>query len=168
MSRNYGLGSRDMARAGRFAVNAAARDGAMSFASAATIGDRWAQFCEFARDEGIKRMEDVTRDVVIAYAQTLGDLSPATAQNYVSAINTVMTIATRGEWESISPVRDCGLENRSTARTDAVPTRDQVTAAIATIADERLSAVATLMHEFGLRSKEASLLDARAAYAEAS
>ena len=66
-----------MAKAGVFAANAAARDGSLSYASAATIGERWGQFADWARaEEGIKWMEDVDRETVVAYGQELADRPP--------------------------------------------------------------------------------------------
>ena len=44
MSRNYGLGSREMSKAGQFALNNASKSGHLSYSSAATIGDRWSKF----------------------------------------------------------------------------------------------------------------------------
>lgn len=175
---NYSLGSREMGKAGRFACNAAARAGAMSFASAATIGDRWQAFADWARDEGVKWMEDVDRDLVQAYGAELaeqvaaGEMTAAYAQNLVSAVNTVMTLATRGAWESVSPTRDCGIEQRSTAREEAPGALDReaygrAVDAVREQVGERAAAVVELCRELGLRSKEASLIDAREALREA-
>lgn len=176
---NYGLQTRDMSKAGRFAANAAAREGSLSYSSAATIGERWESFAEWAKEEGVKWMEDVDRDLVIAYGQELserveaGEMSPATAQNYVSAVNTVMSLATHGQWESVSPTRECGIPERSTIREEAPAALDRETygRALDAVRDalgDRAAAIVELAREFGLRSKEASLIDARAAYAEAS
>ena len=57
MSRNFGLGSRDMGMAGRFALKACARNGVVSFSTAATNGDRWQFFAAWAKKEGVKKME---------------------------------------------------------------------------------------------------------------
>lgn len=178
MSRNYGLGSRDMAKAGRFALNAAAARGELSYSSAATIADRWAVFADWSRERGDKYMEYVDRADVIAYGQDLatlvsaGEMSPATAQNYLSAVNTVMSLATAGRWESVSPTRDCGIAHRSTIR-ESVPgalDREVYSRALEAVREtvgDRAAAVVELCRELGLRSKEASLLDARAALQEA-
>lgn len=177
MSRNYGLGSRDMGKAGKYALNNSAKTGAVSFSTAATNGERWAAFAQWAREQGIKIMENVTRDVVTQYGRDLaarvesGTLSAATAQNYVSAVNAVMSIATQ-KWESISPTKECGIPERSAIRADAPGALDRGTYARAVEAvrdavGERAATVVELARELGLRSKEASLLDARAALAEA-
>lgn len=123
-------------------------------------------------------LEDVSRALVTQYAQTLAgrvsahEMSAAYAQNRVSAVNSVMTLASRGRWESISPTKDGGIEKRSAIRTDAPGgyERDRYQAAINAMREAglaRAASVAELAREFGLRSKEGSLFDARAALKEA-
>ena len=179
MSRNFGLGQRDMAKAGQVALQNSAREGAVSFSTAATNGDRWQSFAEWAKENDVKKMENVTPDLVREYGRELadqvkaGELSAATAQNYVSAVNSVMALATQGGWKSVSPTKDCGIEQRSAVREDAPGALDRAaySRAVETVRDEvgeRAGAVVELARELGLRSKEASLLDARAALAEAS
>lgn len=175
---NYGLQTRDMAKAGVFAANNAARDGSLSYSSAATIGDRWQAFAEWAREEGVRWLEDVDRGLVTEYGQELaekveaGEMAASTAQNYLSAVNTVMGLATHGQWESVSPTRECGIPERSTIREEAPAALDRETygRALDAVRDalgDRAAAIVELAREFGLRSKESSLLDARSAYAEA-
>lgn len=178
MSRNFGLGSRDMGTAGQYALNNSARDGAVSFSTAATNGDRWESFAAWAKEEGVKKMENVTQELVKEYGQELaekvknGEMSASTAQNYVSAVNSVMNIATNNDWKSVSPTKDCGIEQRSHVRQDAPGALDRTAYGRAVDAvreqvGERAGAVVELCRELGLRSKEASLIDARAALAEA-
>ena len=123
-------------------------------------------------------MERVDGETVRAYGRELadqvksGELAPATAQNYISAVNTVMTLATRGEWTSVSPTKDCEIPQRTAVRQEAPGALDRSAygAAVASVrkqVGERAAAVVELARELGLRSKEASLLDARAALAEA-
>lgn len=171
---NYGLKTRDMAKAGRFAMNREVANGAASFSTAATVGDRFNRFAETAKADGLRRLEEVTRDRVTAYGQTLADqvadgtLSAAYAQNLLSAVNTVMNAATRGQWQSVSPTRDCGIAQRASVRTTpAMATdRSRVEAAQAAMTD-RGQAITGLARDLGLRSKEASLISARAALSEA-
>lgn len=178
MSRNFGLGSRDMGTAGQFALNNSAREGAVSFSTAATNGERWESFAAWAKDEGVKKMENVTPELVKEYGQELadkvknGELSASTAQNYVSAVNSVMNIATNNEWKSVSPTKDCNIDQRSHVREDAPGALDREASgraveAVRAEVGERAGAVVELCRELGLRSKEASLIDARAALAEA-
>jgi hypothetical protein len=168
-----------MGKAGAFACNAAASRGEMSYSTAATVGERWQQFTAWARDQGINKMEAIDREAVERYGEGLaerveaGEMSPAYAQNLVSAVNTVLGIATGGAWESVSPTRDCGIAERSHVREDppAALDREVYSRAVAEVREslgERAAAVVGLAREFGLRSKEASLLDAKSALREAS
>jgi len=86
-ARNFGLGARDMARAGLHAL----REGMQSHSSIATMADRWAQFAAWARDTaGIKDMRHIEASTLRDYATHLierlerGEISPATAQNALS------------------------------------------------------------------------------------
>ncbi len=179
MSTNYGLGSRYMSTAGQFACNASARAGTMSYSSAATVGERWSLFADWARSEGgAKKMEQVDAGLVARYGHMLaeqvdhGERSPAYAQNLVSAVNTVMDLATRGGWASVSPTRDCGIAQRCAVREEAPSSHDrdrygQALEALRSRGLERQATVAELARELGLRSKEASLLDAHRALQEA-
>lgn len=179
MSRNYGLGQRDMGKAGQTALQNSARFGAVSFSTAATNSDRWDSFTAWAKDQEVKKMENISQELVQKYGQELaervsqGEMAAATAQNYVSAVNSVMTIATKGEWQSVSPTKACGIEQRSAVRQDAPGALDRAAygRAVEAVRDqvgERAGAAVELCRELGLRSKEASLLDARGALAEAS
>lgn len=176
---NYGLKTRDIGKAGRFAMNNAAREGSASYATAAAVGERWQAFAAFAKDEGVKRLEGVTEQIVASYAQSIaatvksGDLSPAYGQNLVSAVNSVMSLVTRGEWKSVSPTKDGGIAARDNVRKEAPEgfNRGDVTA----IADEmrndgeaRCAVILELARDLGLRSKEASLLNAQQALKEGS
>jgi len=178
MGNNFGLGSRDMYKAGRFAVNNAVRNGDLSFSSAATLSNRWAQFISWAKAQDIKKMEGICCGLVKEYGRELAwrvtekNMAAATAQNYVSAVNSVMSIATRGQWHKISPTKDCGISARCYIRTE-VPTtllRDNYErglSAVRTATGERGAAIVKLARELGLRSKEASLIDARTVMEEA-
>jgi site-specific recombinase XerD len=175
---NFGLKSREMTKAGQFALNNAARNGHISYSTAATNGQRWQQFARWAKGQKIRGMERIEARHVIEYGQALaekaeaGELAPATAQNAVRAINQVMHLASRGQWRSVSPTQDCGIGKVTTIRRDqpAALDRDRYERARAELLKsgmERAAAIADLARELGLRSKEASLLDARAALRQA-
>lgn len=167
MSRNYNLGSRNMADAARIALSREARKGDLSFLSASTLSERFSHFSVFAKLNGIARMERVTFDLVVQYGRSLvakverEDLSPAYAQNLVSAVNTVFAIV-RFDWKSISPTKDCGIPRRCAIRQTPTLTIMEAKLAIQYLKNakkERLASIADLALTFGLRSKEASLLD---------
>ena len=177
MSRNYNLGTRDMVSAGRIALDRAASRGELSFSTADTVADRWAQFAAYAKSTGVGRMERISPELATAYGQAVarrverGELSPAYAQNLVSAVNTVLH-QVRDDWRSISPTRDCAIPERCAIR-DTPPVgidREVTGRALDVLREagyERAAAVAELARELGLRSKEAALLDASRALREA-
>lgn len=171
---NFGLQTRDMGKAGGFAMNREVANKAASFSTAATITDRFNQFAQHAKEEGLRRLEEVSRELVTSYGQGLadqvanGELSPAYAQNLVSAVNTVMNAATRGQWESVSPTRECLIAQRTNVRQTPATSIDRGRFEVAqTATTERGQAVVGLARDLGLRSKEASLINARSALNEA-
>ena len=178
MSRNFGLGQRDMSKAGRVALERDSRAKGLSFSTAATVSARWSSFVKNIHESGVRKMEDITGEHVKQYGRDLADrvedglMAASTAQNYVSAINTVMGIATGGAWKSISPTKDCEIMRRSFIRADAPGALDRLAygRALDAVREElgpKSAAVVELCRELGLRSKEASLFDARSAVEEA-
>lgn len=177
MSRNYGLGTRDMASAGRIALDRHVGQKGASFSTASTVAARWKLFAKYAKDHGIGRMERVTEEFVVKYGKALaaevidGKKKEAYAQNLVSAVNTVIHLV-RPDWKTVSPTGKCGIETRCTIRTTVPAGTDRAVAdqAITALRDGGLphaAAVAELARELGLRSKEAALLDASKAVQEA-
>lgn len=174
MSRNFGLGTRHLASAGRLALAAVQRAGGMSYSSVDTHADRWSLFAAWSKENGVGRMEGITPEMVARYGRELadavrdGDMAVSTAQNRISSINTVMHSVTT--WHSVRPVHDCHIPERDSVRHDAPPGHDQAhqaTAALWNAGQDRCGAVADLCHSLGLRSKEASLLDCSKALEEA-
>jgi len=176
MSRNYGLGSRNMASAARIALDRAAQRGELSFSSVATLTERFSQFVNAVRAQGIGRLERISPELVQAYGQYLSaqvqrnELSPAYAQNLVSAINTVMHLVR--DWSSVSPTKACGIAQRCAVR-DTPPLGVDRTVLERSFEQMRANdqlraaAVTDLVRELGLRSKEAALLNAHKALQEA-
>jgi len=172
MSRNFGWGSRDMADAGRMALEA-------SNAGFSTIGthiERFQQFKDFAKENGVGRMERITPELVRDFGQIqadkvdAGQLEPSYAQNLISSINSVMKAATRGEWKSVSPTKDCKIPQRNNVRTTPTPEREKAQNTINEMkgqGNERVAAIALLAMDLGMRSKEASLINAKAALEQA-
>lgn len=175
---NYGLKTRDLGKAGTFAANRAAREGHVAYASAAALSDRWQPFASYAHAQGIRRMEQITAQHAASYGQDIaarvaaGKLSASYGQNLVSAVNSVMGLASQGRWQSVSPTWDCGIEKRSTVRQSAPQGVER--GIVATVADTlrssgqaRGAAIVELTRELGLRSKEASLINAKEALRQA-
>ena len=174
MTRNFGYGTRDMATAARIITNLAVESKELSFASSDVIADRFAHFAGYAKKNGFGRMERINFDLVSRYGRELaaqviaGNLSPAYAQNLVSAVNTVMSLGSKGEWQSVSPTKDCHIPQRNAIR-EEVPgalSRMTYTKAEELVREklgDRIASVIELARDFGLRSKEASLINSKAA-----
>jgi len=172
-ARNLGLGSRDLKKSGNFAL----RNGNLSFSSVGTITDRWKPFARYMHENNIQDLKDLSPRDLRAYGVKLAakvddeEISVSYAQNLVSAVNTVMTMATLGDWKSVSPTKDCGIPERSHIRTSPPDglCREAVYRALDQLGNEFAEgkAVAVLAREFGLRTKEAALLDSRKALEEA-
>jgi aspartate aminotransferase-like enzyme len=114
-TRNFGSGTRDMKSAGEVFAERSTE----SFSSAATLSSRFSQFVDFAKENGIKKLENVTKETVEKYAKNLKEsgLAAATQQNYLSAVNVVMQEA-RGDQEVRVTGREAGLEQRSGVATE--------------------------------------------------
>lgn len=175
MSRNFGLGTRDLAKAGSVALARLQQRKGCSFSSAATNGQRWNIFARFAKSQGVGRMERVDHELVKRYAEELRDqvenqeLSASTAQNYLSAVNTVMH-SVSDSWKSVRPVTDCEMQRRDNVRKSPPPAASVVSRAIESLRESgqvRTAVIADLAAQFGLRSKEASLLNCQKAFSEA-
>jgi site-specific recombinase XerC len=167
-----------MSKAASVFLRQAAERGELSFSSVATLQDRFSQFVEFAKNEGIGRLERIDGELVREFGKELaekaenGEISESYAQNLVSAVNTVMSLATKGGWTSVSATRDCGIPERSFVREEAPESlnRDIYESARAAVRAElgdRAAAIVELSRELGLRSKEASLIDAQKSYLQA-
>lgn len=167
---NYNLGSRNMVIAAKNALSRAGK----SYSSIATISQRFSHFATFAKETAnIKIMEQIKRDDVLAYAKELaekvnsGQMAAATAQNYLSAVNVVLSLA-RGDYNlRVTAVGDAGLSSRSgIAKEDkSVSIADHLAAV------GKASAVVGLMleiqRELGLRFEESVKIDSVKAYAQA-
>lgn len=170
MSRNYGLGSRDMTRAASVVLNNDRSQGAISYATVANTLNRFDKFKDFAKERGIGKFERVTRELVQEYAQSLKEtaLSPSYQQNLLSAVNSVMSRVSAhagSHWKSVS-ARAEGIQQRSFIRTETTASRSQSQTAIQSMSP-RAAVVANLARELGLRSKEAALLNNHTALREA-
>jgi hypothetical protein len=160
--------------AAKNALRAAADRSEISFATARSVSERWDHFVAHAKANGINKMERIDRATVIDYGRGLadavraGEMSASRAQTLVSGVNTVMSLATR--WESVGAVHHCGVPQRSAIRDVPPPDRDsyqRAVDALRQVGNERGASVAELAREFGLRSKEACLLDAKSALDQA-
>lgn len=170
MKRNFGTQQRDPMRAASVLLNASRDAGGSSFSTVATVLQRFEKFVVFARERGVSRLDKVTRLLVQNYAAFLrdSDYSAAYQQNLLSAVNTVLAKGYESQGQRWQPVtgRAEGLTHRDNVRKSPTTSKEQLLQAQVDM-PEHAAIVADLARELGLRSKEASLLNARAALKEA-
>lgn len=162
-SRNHGYG-RDMGYAGSNVI--AERFGDGHFQTKNDLESRWNAFTDYCKSqEGIRDMRDVTANTVQNYAQSVMDsgYAASTAQNYISAVNTVMDQARDGGWATVSPSAATGT-TRDNVRTEAPASldRERVQAAVRDLqasGQDRAAAVVALARETGMRAEEAAKAD---------
>jgi len=172
MSRNFGIGSRNMTVAGRMIVERKFHGG---YQSKYDIAQRWGYFCKWVeREHSVKKMENITFEIVVLYGKQLqseldrGDRASSSApKSYVSAVNTVMKLATNDRWRTVRPGKDCGIEKRRyiPVESKAMTTSTHKTAQ--DMVDERIASLMDLQRAFGLRFKESCLLSSKRALKEA-
>lgn len=170
MQKNFGTKQRCPIRAASVLLNRACDNGGLSYSSVASLLNRFRKFIGFAKCHGVSRLERISEGLVVSYAYFLKeqDYSPAYKQNLLSAVNTVMTegYASYGmSWRSVGGREMC-LPRRNNIRIAPTTTKEQLYNAIDDM-PVRASITALLAREFGLRIKEAALIDARSAYEEA-
>jgi hypothetical protein len=169
MSRNYHAGSRNLDVAASFILK---RSG-LSFKTQADLYCRWTVLLRWLMPLGIKKMELITRETVIQYGFYIrdrvlsGDMSASTGQNYLSAVNTVLSLATKGKWRPVKPVADCQIPKRKFVATASKASSTESYLIAINKVSERVGMLMELQRHFGLRFKESCLLDARKALKQA-
>jgi hypothetical protein len=160
-----------MAVAGQMVVDRRFHGG---FQSKRDIGQRWGYFCKWAADRGVKKMELITSALVVEYGQQLqreldaGERKSSSApKNYVSAVNTVLRLATNGEWKTVKPGKDCGIQARAYITTESKSMSEATHQTAQRVVGDRISCLLELQRAFGLRFKESCLLNPRLALKEA-
>lgn len=167
--RNFGFG-KQMAWAGKNAL--AARYGDGHYGTQAAHGERWQQFCDYAREQDIRDVRQVTEALVTAYGQELqqqvaaAEMAVSYAQNLLSSVNVVLEAIRGDSAVRVSPSELVGERNNVRQEAPAGLERERLQQAVSDLRDRneaRVAAVAELARELGLRFREASLLDARSA-----
>ncbi len=173
--RNYGYG-KQMAYAGHQAL--VSLYGRGHYSTVATHSDRWGQFAQWAKDNGVKDLATTSNQALLErYAEHLqtqvlsGEMAVSTAQNLLSSANTTF-LALRGDHRvRVSPSQYAGKRTnvRQTAPT-ALDT-DKVTQtcrALEAAGLPRASAILQLAAAFGVRREEAIKADLDRWHREAS
>lgn len=144
-----------------------------SYSSYGTSIDRLGVFINFLEEKypGTK-ISDIDREMVIDFGKSLTKYKPSYAQNLISSINSFMRSLRYGAWKSVSPTRDCGIPRRGNIRRTAPTGLDTAKFSDAMIELElnnlhRGQIVCRAALSFGLRKKEASLLNYKLALFEA-
>lgn len=169
MSRNYHAGSRDMDVAASFIL----KRSDLSFKTQADIYCRWTVFLKWLIPFGIKKMELITRKIAIQYGFYLrdkvlsGDISASTGQNYLSAVNTVLSLATHEKWQPVKPVADCQIPKRKFVATASKASSQAEYLIAKHKVSDRIGILMELQRAFGLRFKESCLLDSIIAFKQA-
>jgi len=172
--RNFGYG-KQMAWAGKQALRD--RYGNGRYGTVAGHAERWRQFVAWCRDEhGLRDARSVDRGTVSAYGSELADkvganaMSVSYAQNLLSSVNVVLESMRGDRRIRIAPAAVVG--RRSQVRTEPPAGLDrqavrQCANQLRANDHERIASVVELARELGLRLREASMLDARAALRQA-
>ena len=172
-NRNYGYGKK-LAWAGRNAL--ADRYGEGHYSTRATHEERWKQFVSFLKQEGIHDARKIDRNVIRHYAKYLRtlvhseEMKVAYAQNLLSTVNVVLETLRKDTVLTIRPAQQVG--HRSNVRTSIPATLERTSLSnsmnqLNKNRQARVALVAELARTFGLRFREASLLNARQAIKDA-
>lgn len=170
--RNYGYG-KQLVWAGQQAL--LDRYGSGHYATRAAHTERWHRFTEFAKQQGINDARKIDRNFIKAYAEYLKNevenqrMKVAYAQNLLSTVNTILETLRKDTAMRISPSQYVG--KRSNVRTTPPETNRNVLARVTdrlrTEQQHRIAIIAELARNFGLRFREASLLNATEALRQA-
>lgn len=172
-NRNYGYG-KQLAWAGKNAL--ADHYGHGKFSTRASHAERWNQFVSFLKTEGIRDARYINKQTIEHYAVYLKeqvdneDMKVAYGQNLLSTVNVVMEAMRKDKALAIKPAQWVG--NRSNVRTTVPVTlapscTDKPFQRLRLHGQERTLHIARLTRTFGLRFKEASLLNTKVALKQA-
>lgn len=169
-TRNFGLGTRSLLRAGKVC----AHQSNLAFSTRGTLADRWSIFERWIKASyRITRMEQIYQDHVMAYGEHLNkrveqrELKTSTAQLYLSAVNSILRQATQGQWQSVSPTKDCSIPRRQNLPESSKAMPQTEHDRLLSFVDDRICVLLNLQRNLGLRFKESALLNARQAFRQA-
>jgi integrase len=171
--RNFGYGKR-LWWAGKNALRDRYGDGC--YGSRAAHEARWRHFAEYAKCRGVKDARDVTRELIVEYGEALsakvglGELSVRYAQNLLSTVNVVMETMRGDRCVRVTPAALVGKRRNVRSEAPEGLDRSVVDRAILALNDQgenRAALVAALARYFGLRFREACMLDSRRALRDA-
>lgn len=155
---------------GELKIESAAASCGGRYAWCATTKMRWRQFCKYCDNIGVNSISQISNDTLQKYADDrCKDLAVATAQNYISAVNTVLRLI-EPNWVSSSP-RDLVDRSRKCVRVEPLLFSEiEISSAVGELENSGcvdLAFLVSLSSIFGLRRREAALLDIPNALKEA-
>ena len=165
-ARNFGFG-KNLDYAGREALRAYYADG--HYGSVAAHGDRWHQFAQWAKAEGIKDLSKADQQATaerdaqhVAARVQAQDIGIQYGQNLISTVNVTLAALRGDDQIRVSPSAVVG--ERSQVRTLVPGALDrervnQATAALRDVGMPRAAAVLALARDFGVRREEAVKAD---------
>ena len=168
--RNYGYG-KALAWAGKNALKD--RYGVGHYGTVAAHEERWKVFVSFLKTNcDIKDARNIKKEHIERYGQHLKQqvnnqsMKVAYAQNLLSSVNVVLSVLRGDNQLSVSPSRIVGertIVRENSPRTVEQTQLSKALRALESKNERRVLLLAALCREFGLRFKEASLLNVPAA-----
>ncbi|MCF4175677.1 integrase domain-containing protein [Vibrio sp. McD22-P3] len=172
-ARNFGLRARCMLKAAEHAMEERRLASACGFSSRHQQVKRFAFFVHYMQERyQIKDMRRVRREHVEGYAKHLRTVANSTqksaswAQNYLSAVNTILSQA-RGDSECRVTGTQAQLSEREFQYGVAKGSSDEEFQSLQRLLGGREFSIASLQRAFGLRFEEAAKLNAHRALREA-
>lgn len=149
--------------------DAASRDGGR-YAWLNTMISRWRCFCRFCKEKQIKDLKEINENLLKEYALSISHLKIATQHNYLSAVNVVMSLSSGSAWLPVSPVNLVQSRRNNVRREPlliSANTFERVCEAIGRKTEKRFVFTVKFAYAFGLRRREALLLEFHHAYKQA-
>lgn len=160
-----------MSYAGHNAIKTACAGG--HFATVSAHSNRWKQFCQWAKEQGIKDAKNIHKATLQAYSDYLlsKDYSASYSQNLLSSCNAVLEALREDNKVSIRPLQALGKTRqrelvRKTAPECSFSQIEAISRILQDKGDEKAAAVVWLCRTLGLRSQEAAMFDSRRALIE--
>lgn len=154
---------------GASAVKRAAQRSGGRYAWCAASITRWKKFCGFCEGIGVQSPAGVNYDVLVLYANSISNCATSTKQNSISTINVVMKLLDL-HWTPVSPRKLIGekrmLVNSNPMLVDRALVY-KITNQLTEANHPLLASVVNLGFHFGLRRREAALLELKNALHEA-
>lgn len=154
---------------GAAAVKRAAQRYGGRYAWCAASITRWKKFCGFCDGIGVQSPAGVNYEVLVLYADSISNCAISTKQNSISTINVVMKLLDL-HWRPVSPRKLIG-EKRTLVNSNPVLIDrglvNKITNQLTEANYPLLADVVNLAFYFGLRRREAALLELKNALHEA-